>query len=195
MVCPRRLSIWSLIALGLLRRVRGVADVLDRQQRMPVPALVDCSAQPACELEPPVVDLTRDEPADVGLHPPGLVEEDAAFLGIVASPPSRCSSTLASVPGGWLACETCGSWQRIAEQDQVARRGAGTRSRRRARAGRPRRSRGSRARRPNPRARTARSCATRCAASHRGCPRLHDLAGVEHAAGRVLGSACARRGR
>ena len=45
--------------------------------------------------------------------------------GTVAFTPSRCWSTLAFVPGGCVACETCGQLERVAEQDQVPRRGSG----------------------------------------------------------------------
>ena len=47
-------------------------------QRSPVPNSVPCRAQSRVALEPPLVDLLRDEPAHVGVHAPGLGQEDPA---------------------------------------------------------------------------------------------------------------------
>ena len=64
-------------------------------------------------LEPVVVEDLRGECAQVGMQPPGRLEEEAAVGGIVAASPSTWASADRSAPGGWVPCSgwssCCGS--------------------------------------------------------------------------------------
>ena len=129
------------------RRVLPVALVLDRQVAHTGPERRRSRSQHAAiGLEPALVERLRDEPADVRVHPPGPLEEDAAILG----DRRRVRRAGARAPRrprrpGASPCE------------HLARAGAGRRAGRgcartspwrarpRARPGRPRRRRGSRA--------------------------------------------------
>ena len=91
---------------------------------MPVPSEVERAAAVSCEREPARVDEVGDEPADVGVHAPALLEEDAAVLGdrrVAAEQVLEHGAARAARVG---ALRDLGELERVAEQDQVAGRGA-----------------------------------------------------------------------
>ena len=69
------------------------------------------------------VDLLGDEAADVGVHPPGLGDEDALGVRDASTcSPNTCSSTLAPEPPGCSAFGDLAELQRVAQQDACCAR-------------------------------------------------------------------------
>ena len=92
-------------------------------QRTPTPSEVVRSAQPGIECEPPLVERLRDEPADLRVHPPRLLEEDAHLLGnrlVVAEDVLEHAD--APEPSGMDALRHLRELERVAEQDEPPRR-------------------------------------------------------------------------
>ena len=75
-------------------------------------------------VEPARVDEIGDEPADVGVHAPALVEEHAAVLGNRRLAVEQMLEHGQPGAAGMGALRDLGELQRIAEQDHVAGRGA-----------------------------------------------------------------------
>ena len=117
---------------------------------MPASPPTPWTAQSGCDVQAALVDLLGDERAHGRVHPPRPVQEEPA-LGrdgrVLAEQVLEHAQARAF---GVRGLRDVGELQRVAEQDQVARRRARRQARPRARAAPPRRSRGSRAaRRPS----------------------------------------------
>ena len=93
----------------LLRRRGGVADVLDRQEPQPRAEVGGLARELGHAVEPAVVDDLGDESADVGMHPPRALEEDAHVRRNRRVLAEQVLEHRAPVPSGCVPCETCAS--------------------------------------------------------------------------------------
>ena len=106
-------------------------------------------------LQPVLVDRLRDEPADVRVHPAGLVDEQAALGRDRRVLAEQVLQHRHAGPRRMDRLGDLGELLGIAEQDHDCARTCPSRARRQARSGRPRRSADNPAFRPSPPGRTA----------------------------------------